>query len=927
MVVLETAAILSIAGWAASPVINRLIGKARSYAAKKYKWHQGGVTEKQLESVAHFLDEISSTVSLVEERRIANDPNMFCWLSQLKGAIDEVEDMFDLLDYEILKSSLPDTSHSSRHASGSAEPTGSGTTAGLFGTAESFTKCLETVLKKLDDIRQSSRGLVQASLLAASSSGSGRSGGASASWRPVTGPLLPEEPLGYDDQYEHLVTRLLLDVNNNLQAADAPPHAQAVAVAIVGHGGMGKTTLAQQACNDPRVLARFDLVIWAWVYGKSSEADLLGEIWASAAEARDAADTSFASLAGKLARLDVSGVWNALVASAAPARHGEMMSFGSKQRALEKLVSSRRYLLVLDDMCSDEAATELRRREAWSSVLAPFRHGKRGSRVLVTTRAKMCARILGAGASRRIHLDGIPREPFIRLLKRSASLPAGDELDEVLSSSGFFSSSASASPPWKGSPLVAKEMGLKLRSTRDRSNWEEILSTDCHENAIACHVSSYQDLPPHLQCCFAFLSLFPNGFMFQPEILLKMWVAHGFINDDGSKTMEDTARRYFNDLLSRSLLQEKAVSMEGTAAKTTRYVIHEHIHSMIRSVSANYFLMLQGTNFSAKKIPLTIRHLSVTTGCLLHLRKHGVLKRLRTLLVFRDLSSPSPAIIDEDIIKELTVVRVLDLTGTDNTDLPQGISSLIHLRYLALPDTIKSFPIAVTKLLHLQTLIGGNDGMDLGVPFEFCAKKANLGLLSGMNSLRGSLSITSLDAVASKEDAQKAQLRNKKYVTVLKFEWDAKGAILIPDLDVLEALQPHDDLQVLHIRRYRGPSSPNWLSDNRLQRLTHLYMVNCRKWEVLPPFGHLPRLKHLQIEEMNDVQKIDGSGLFKSLETLVLSDMKSLVEWTTGTSDSGFTILKRIEILYCPKLEKLPTMPTALKSSKIRGCPQLLQLQ
>ena len=68
MVLLETAAIIAIIGWAASPVINRLIGKAKSYATKKYKWHQG--LPENLESVAHFLDEIGTTVSLVEARGI-----------------------------------------------------------------------------------------------------------------------------------------------------------------------------------------------------------------------------------------------------------------------------------------------------------------------------------------------------------------------------------------------------------------------------------------------------------------------------------------------------------------------------------------------------------------------------------------------------------------------------------------------------------------------------------------------------------------------------------------------------------------------------------------------------------------------------------------------------------------------------------------
>lgn len=62
--VLQAAAIISIVGWVAAPVFSRLIGKARSYALNKYKWHKD--LPKKLENLAQFLDEISSTVSLVE---------------------------------------------------------------------------------------------------------------------------------------------------------------------------------------------------------------------------------------------------------------------------------------------------------------------------------------------------------------------------------------------------------------------------------------------------------------------------------------------------------------------------------------------------------------------------------------------------------------------------------------------------------------------------------------------------------------------------------------------------------------------------------------------------------------------------------------------------------------------------------------------
>ncbi|XP_025815425.1 putative disease resistance RPP13-like protein 1 [Panicum hallii] len=845
---------------------------------------------------------------------------MMCWLCQLRGAADEVDHIFDVLDYEIIGSSSSQPDDPSAAERGGAASIGS---AELCGR-------LKKLLAKLNDIRQSSRGLMQASMLAVA--GAGPDGCS----RPVTGPLLPQGliPLGYDGQYEDLLAWLL-----------QPPQGKGGGVtvlAIIGHGGMGKTTLAQRVWGDEHVQGTFDLVIWAWVYNKTSEADLLGEIWRSAA--------------------------------AAERRRHEQMSFGGMQLELQKLVASRRYLLVLDDVCNDEAATERQRRDMWSAVLAPFRQPEDiGSRVLVTTRAVICADTLGADSSRRLTLDGIGHEAFVRLLSGTAAFGAGGsveeatrarrELQQFLRSSSLFpepeASSASASwlaSNWRCSPLSAKEMGLELRDSRGKTKWAEIMATDSHSHrnsVVSVHESSFRHLPPHLQHCCAFISLFPNKFRFLPEMLVKMWIADGFISgDDGSSctSMEETARGYLNDLLARSLLQPV---QDGDK---TYYVVHEQIHSMIRSVSASYFRMIQPNYCSAAKIPHTVRHLSVTTGCVARLKKLSLLKRLRTFILLRD-PDPSAVVtaIDEDLLKELEGVRVLDFTGTDIKDVPSEIGNLIHLRCLALPQTVQAFPEEFSKLFHLQTLIRSKSKYDqtdevhyhtgLDVAFTLNAtNRRSLRQLKRMNSLRGSLIITGLSLVASEEDAQKAQLNSKKSVRVLTLEWEAKQSATArflefvweatarrptsaTDLDVLEGLQPHTGLQMLHIKGYRGISSPSWLLNNCLSQLTHLHIINCRNWNDLPRFGDLPLLNHLEITDLESVTEIDGCGPFKSLETLVLSDMTSLEEWWTAAraTDSGglFTALKKIEIFNCPILKLPPPFPPTLELLRICNCPEL----
>lgn len=889
---------ISVIGWFAGPAISKLIEKIDKYRIKRQKWIDG--LPEKLDSVANFLEEISSTVRLVREQRI-NDPSMLNWSLQLKDAIDEVEDMFDQFDYEILKN----------QAGG-----GGGSSAEDFTLGSGISSDrLKKLVGKLDEIRQSSRGLVQASLLAATA---GCFFDDPSSSRSVTGPLLPHKTFGYKEEYENLKKYLL-------------SHDQdARVVAVVGHGGMGKTTLAQRAWNDKDVGGKFDIAIWACMYNKLKEQDIMTEIWGSA---RIAATAD--------AEADKAGGSATSGTLPLPLRQGGggEVSFSSLQLALHKLVKSKKFLLVLDDVCHNEMDTELQTRETWSNVLAPFKSGdgkrpdffhqllsnkresgdsNRGSRILVTTRAMICADTLGAG--KIVRLDGIDNDSVISLLE--------DQCGQITYHKDILKANVEK---LKGSPLATKEVALKLTNARyvqaesSRREWEDIFKqTDCHQSVVSAHMSSYHHLPPRLQGCLAFCSLFPDGWEFDPDMLVKMWIAHGFIVGDclDGKSMEDVARRYIAELISRSFF-EHVTDQDGK--KIDRYVIHEQIHSMIRSACANFFMMITQGN-CAKKVPLTVRHLSVSCVCLAQLRRLRVLKRLRTLLVFGDPNSDDIHDIDKQVFSQLESVRVLDLTGTGIADLPKFIGKLIHLRYLALPEKLlqeRIPPAPVTKLFHLQTLIGSNDCRSA---FRFVARNG-LQHLAAMNSLRGELKITGLEDVESKERAQMAQIAKKKYVTVLELEWGRGDETIktVKDHDILEGLQPHTGLEGLKIKRYRGTCSPTLLSNSSLEQLTHLYLVNCRNWVVLPSFGFLPRLSHLEIREMLSVRQIDGTGPFDYLETLVLHDMKNLVEWTTSTdSGSRFTVLSKLEICYCPSLEKLAChMPASLKSLKIRDASGL----
>jgi len=52
---------------------------------------------------------------------------------------------------------------------------------------------------------------------------------------------------------------------------------------------------------------------------------------------------------------------------------------------------------------------------------------------------------------------------------------------------------------------------------------------------------SYADLPPHLKQCFLHCSLFPKDEVIKRVDVVQMWIAEGFVQDDGgtSTLLED----------------------------------------------------------------------------------------------------------------------------------------------------------------------------------------------------------------------------------------------------------------------------------------------------------------------------------------------------------------------------------------------------
>ncbi|CAL4943810.1 unnamed protein product [Urochloa decumbens] len=259
-----------------------------------------------------------------------------------------------------------------------------------------------------------------------------------------------------------------------------------VNIAIVGPGGIDKTTLARMIFNDSAVEEIFDRRIWLSVNQDVDETDVLQRV---------------------LSALDGNFEYK-----------GHVGDREQLECAVKHVVRHKKFLLVMDDAWSDSIWNELLR--------VPLNDGAPGSQVLVTTRNGGVARRMKAQLFH--HIDKLNPEDCWSLLKK------------VVFNDGDKSEIAGLEDIVRrcdGLPLAVKVVGgLLLSKSRTRGAWMDILGhsawslmSDNLNNAVFL---SYEELSASLKQCFLQCSLIPKGKVIRRRTIVQMWIAEGFVRDD-----------------------------------------------------------------------------------------------------------------------------------------------------------------------------------------------------------------------------------------------------------------------------------------------------------------------------------------------------------------------------------------------------------
>ncbi|KAM0830678.1 hypothetical protein ACQ4PT_066053 [Festuca glaucescens] len=702
---------------------------------------------------------------------------------------------------------------------------------------------------------------------------------------------------------------------------------------IVGIAGVGKTALAQFVYNDPEVETKFNHRIWVWVSRNFDEVRLTREM------------LDFVS----------------------QKRHEGISSFAKLQEILKSHASSKRLLLIFDDIWDDMKYCQ------WDKLLAPFRSGQgNGIVVLVTTRSLSVAERLGT--LKPVKLGPLEHDDFGLLFKSCAFGDGIYEGPSKLSTVGL-----KIAEKLKGNPLAAVSVGALLRKYLTVDHWSNILrkedwkSLGLSEGIMPALKLSYDQLPYHLQQCFSCCSIFPYNYKFIGKELVYIWMSQGFVNTSClTKRLEETGWEYLTDLVNLGFFQQVEQEEEFSPDSQIWYSACGLMHDFAKKVSSTQCATIDDGLQYIKMLP-TIHHLSILTGSAYCKDQDGKIPRnekfeenlrntiasvskLRMLVLLGRYDSFFLQLL-KDIFRKAKNLRMVQIyaTSADFNSLMCSLADPTHLRYLKYKSDgfDRPLPVVLIRFFHLQVLdVGSNndpgvpDGMNNLVSLRHLvagngvySSVANIGSMTSLQELHNfkvqplsgsfeisqlqsmnelvKLWVSQLDNVESREEAYGAGLRDKVHLAKLHLSW--KDALSDEEYSSGYSYESSEELTPMEDG---GPSSEPSMGTAR---------------EVLEGLEPHMNLKHLQISGYNGATSptwLASNIPVTSLQTLHLDGCRG---WRILPSLESLPFIRKLKLrnmqevteVLVPSLEEivLIRMPKLVRcsSTSVEGLSSVLR--
>ncbi|XP_017976188.1 PREDICTED: putative disease resistance protein RGA3 [Theobroma cacao] len=671
--------------------------------------------------------------------------------------------------------------------------------------------------------------------------------------------------IGRDEDKEKIIKTLMQDPTDGEGISVLP---------IVGIGGLGKTALAKLVYNDERVDRHFELKMWVCVSDDFDLKRLMIKI-IKAAEGLD-------------------GNWS-------------NMDLDQLQKVFRDCLDEKKYLLILDDLWNENPIK-------WDELKQLLVQGAKGSKIVVTTRSNHVAEIMGTISTH--NLQGLSEKESLCLILQFAS-----KKGEINQYQNLVKIGEEIVKKCNGVPLVLKTLGSLLLSKISEDDWKFVRDSDMwklvqEENSIFPVLKlSYDQLPPYLKPCFAYLSVVPKDYELNDMEVIHFWMAHDLLHSSNeNEDPEGIGRRYLNNLSSKSFFQDFDQNIVFQYFK-----MHDLLHDLALLVAKNECSMV---NCFKQIIAPGIRHLCLENLDFLEEQSSGFLDvdKLCHLRTFR-LENMNDSSNSESFIKKCLSrfqnLRVLDLKGSSFEVLPKKVGSLKHLRYLNLHGNskIKKLPNFICKLPCLQTLVLECEGIE-ELPKNM-RYMINLRMLV-ISTRQRSLSKNGLENLKSLRYLKIVGCENLEYLfdgiqnlkslhsliidsckNLISLPQGFEALIALKVLAIWECEKLHVNMTLGSEGRGKEDDSQDYHIGSRL-RLQELAIGGVPKLEVLPEW--------LLVESAN------------TLRFLILEDCENL---RTFPERQNLTSLEGLVITNCPNLSSLPERMQCLKELEIERCPIL----
>ncbi|XP_058742415.1 putative disease resistance RPP13-like protein 3 [Vicia villosa] len=388
---------------------------------------------------------------------------------------------------------------------------------------------------------------------------------------------------------------------------------------------------------------------------------------------------------------------------------------------------------------------------------------------------------------------------------------------------------------------------------------------------------SYDQMPSILKQCFVYFSLYPKDHIFNSLAMCELWVALGLVQSrNGREKLEHVARKYIDELHSRSFIQD--VNDLGFFCQ---FKVHHLIQDLALYVAGDEFVAV---NSQTRHIPQQARHLSFVVEDKSF--DHALFPESRSVrsiqFPIRGMGLESESVLNTWLSK-YKYLRYLNLSNSSFETVPKSIAKLEHLCFLniSLNQKIRTLPNSICELLNLQVL-----------SFQGCTKLEELP--KGLGKL---ISLRIL-CVSTKQS------------TLPYYEFAS--------LNNLQTLIFKDCVNL------------KFLFEHPLPSVEKLHCISCESLESLP-LNTFPKLQtlyihgcqmlNLSLENENSIQKLR----MKHLYLIDFPKLLTLPQWIVCAGDT----LETFYIIKFPNLQMLPeylTTMTRLKRIGIISCSQLLSL-